>query len=125
MLWRSDNISYERDDELEGYTREVKMGCEKNLFVTCNFDDNGDLVEVFNILGKSGGCVRTLMDALGIVTSIALQEGADIQKIIDKLENMKCPNPEKVRNEDEIYSCPDAIANTMKMCLDKKSKENF
>ncbi|PTD94908.1 hypothetical protein C9439_00260 [archaeon SCG-AAA382B04] len=104
--------SYDRNNWLSGETKEMKMGCQKNLFVTCNSDDGGNLREVFGVLGKPGGCVRSFADALGIVISIALQEGVDPKDIIRKLKMIRCPNPDTL-SENKKYSCPDAIARTM------------
>lgn len=111
-----DRMSYDRDSCLSGLTKEEHLGCEKNLFVTCNFDGNNCLREVFAVLGKPGGCIRSFIDALGIVISLALQEGVSSEKIIKKLKMIRCPNP-SVLGEDKKYSCPDAIARVMEESL--------
>jgi len=100
-----------RPERTYGITDKVEMGCGRSLFVTVNsFKHNGEEYpcEVFINIGKSGGCLKALTEALGRIISIALQGGIDIKEITHQLLGIRCPSS-KWRKGGLVYSCPDAI----------------
>jgi ribonucleoside-diphosphate reductase alpha chain len=106
-----------RPDILTGKTLKAKTECG-SLFVTLNEMD-GELGEVRLNLGKSGGCVRSLLELVGILYSIILQ--MDIPKE-DKIKLFKkhclsisCGNPFMI-GEEKYTSCLDYIG---RKCLEE------
>jgi len=90
-----------------GATRKVKTGCG-NLYITINQDDKGELFEVFNQMGKAGGCADSQAEAIGRLTSLALRSGILPQEIIKELKGISCHRPFGFGNA-RMLSCSDAI----------------
>ncbi|MBN2459918.1 vitamin B12-dependent ribonucleotide reductase [Candidatus Woesearchaeota archaeon] len=90
-----------------GATRKVKTGCG-NLYVTINQDDKGELFEVFNQMGKAGGCADSQAEAIGRLTSLALRSGIHPQEVIKELKGISCHRPFGF-GAARILSCADAI----------------
>ena len=51
--------------------------------------EDGSLGEVFILMHKEGSILSGLLDAFGIVTSIALQYGAPLEVLVDKMTHMR------------------------------------
>ncbi len=102
-----------RPVELEGKTIKKKTGCG-SLFVTINHDKKGDPKEVFNTMGKAGGCVSSQSEAIGRLISYSLKLGADPKDIIDQLIDTRCDKPyipyQLAPPSQRNLSCSDAIA---------------
>lgn len=110
-----------RPQILEGMTIKTKVSCG-TIFVTVNFDEDKNPVEVFAYLGKSGSCSLCNINSLCRVISIALRNGAPAHDIIEHLEGMRCSSP--TYHEGQQYlSCADAIAKSMKEVLSLKSNQ--
>jgi ribonucleoside-diphosphate reductase alpha chain len=92
--------------------------------VTVNTLD-GKPIEVFANIGKSGGDISALSEAIGRLISIALQNGVDVEKIVGTLINITGAQP--IWNEGRlIKSVPDAIAQVLKdNFLEKKVEKNY
>ncbi|HOD93002.1 MAG TPA: vitamin B12-dependent ribonucleotide reductase [Clostridia bacterium] len=89
-----------------GLTEKFKTGCG-NLYITVNYDENGEICEVFTNTGRAGGC-PSQSEATARLVSIALRSGIDTKEIIDQLKGIRCPST--IRHKDlGILSCPDAI----------------
>jgi ribonucleoside-diphosphate reductase alpha chain len=97
-----------------GETPRIKTGCGF-LYITDN--TTSEYQEVFFKLGKTGGCAAALLQALAVVTSLALRAGVPKKKIMDKWKGIGCPNP-MWDGPVQILSCPDAIAQALQ---DKES----
>lgn len=100
---------FNRDEVLVlyGTTRRIKTPCG-NIYVIINKDNNGNIIEVFAKLGKSGGCATCQVDAQARLISIALQEGVNIERLIKQLKGNKC-SASGIDLPGEGISCPDAI----------------
>jgi ribonucleoside-diphosphate reductase alpha chain len=61
-----------RPDTLIGVTKEMKTSCGK-IYVTMNCDEKG-IFEVFNQMGKAGGCAASQSEAIGRLVSLALED---------------------------------------------------
>jgi ribonucleoside-diphosphate reductase alpha chain len=94
-----------------GATRKTKTGCG-NLYVTINQDEKGELFEVFNQIGKAGGCADSQAEAIGRLTSLALRSGIHPKEIISELKGISCHRPFGF-GPSRMLSCADAIGKTI------------
>lgn len=92
----------------KGETHRVTTGCG-NLYVTPSWDDDGNLIEVFAVLGRAGSCAKCQLEALTRAISLGLKYGIPVSEYINELRGIICPKT----GWDEgvhILSCPDAVA---------------
>ncbi|WP_022670177.1 vitamin B12-dependent ribonucleotide reductase [Hippea alviniae] len=103
--------SFSRPIVLNGFTEKVKTS-RGTLYVTVN-TINGEPIEVFANIGKSGGDISALSEAIGRLISIALQNGVNVKSIINTLISITGAQPiwDKGRL---IKSVPDAIAQVLR-----------
>ncbi|MGE4546212.1 MAG: vitamin B12-dependent ribonucleotide reductase [Desulfurella sp.] len=120
---KSQTQSIKRGNILKGITEKLKTS-RGSLYVTVN-TLNGKPIEVFANIGKSGGDISALSEAIGRLISIALQNGVDVEKIVNTLINITGAQP--IWNEGRlIKSVPDAIAQVLKdHFLEKKVEKNY
>ncbi len=109
-----------RHDVIHGSTRKVRTGCG-NLYVTVNEDEEGNLFEIFNQIGKAGGCAASQSEAIGRLVSLAFRSGIEPEDIIRQLKGISCHAPVWHR-EGKILSCADAIAKAIEWHLQEKGK---
>jgi ribonucleoside-diphosphate reductase alpha chain len=107
-----------RPDTLIGVTKEIKTSCGK-LYVTINRDEKG-IFEVFNQMGKAGGCAASQSEAIGRLVSLALRSGVQPENIIKQLKGISCHLPSWGGNGGKILSCADAVSKAIEWYL-----ENF
>ncbi len=107
-----------RQDVIHGSTRKVKTGCG-NLYVTVNEDGEGNLFEIFNQIGKAGGCAASQSEAIGRLVSLAFRSGIEPEDIIRQLKGISCHTPVWYR-EGKILSCSDAVAKAIEWHLQEK-----
>jgi ribonucleoside-diphosphate reductase alpha chain len=109
-----------RQDVTHGSTRKIRTGCG-NLYVTVNEDGGGNLFEIFNQMGKAGGCAASQSEAIGRLVSLALRSGIDPEDIMRQLKGISCHAPVWYR-EGKILSCADAIAKAIEWHLQDRNK---
>ncbi len=97
-----------RPKTIKGSTEAMLTGCG-NLYVTVNLDEKGVPFEVFNHIGKAGGCAASQSEAIGRLVSLALRCNIVIDEIIKQLKGISCHQPIWT-NGGKISSCSDAIA---------------
>ncbi|UCG77229.1 MAG: vitamin B12-dependent ribonucleotide reductase [Nitrospirota bacterium] len=107
-------VPRERPDVIQGSTRIVQTGCGA-LYVTVNADENGMPFEVFNQIGKAGGCAASQSEAIGRLVSLALRCNIAPEEITKQLKGISCHQPAWAKGG-KISSCADAIG---------KAVENF
>jgi ribonucleoside-diphosphate reductase alpha chain len=100
-------IKRKRPPVTVGATRRVKTGCG-NMYVTINQDEKGELFEVFNQIGKAGGCADSQAEAIGRLTSLALRSGIHPKEIISELKGISCHRPFGL-GPNRVLSCADAL----------------
>ena len=107
-----------RQDVIHGSTRKVRTGCG-SLYVTVNEDGEGNLFEIFNQIGKAGGCAASQSEAIGRLASLALRSGIEAEDVIRQLKGISCHTPVWHR-EGKILSCADAIGKAIDWHLQGK-----
>jgi ribonucleoside-diphosphate reductase alpha chain len=107
-----------RQDVIHGSTRKIQTGCG-NLYVTVNEDEGGRLFEIFNQIGKAGGCVASQSEAIGRLVSLAFRSGIEPEDIIRQLKGISCHTPVWYRGG-KILSCSDAIGKAIEWHLQEK-----
>jgi len=109
-----------RHDVIHGSTRKVHTGCG-NLYVTVNEDGEGHLFEIFNQIGKAGGCAASQSEAIGRLVSLAFRSGIEPEDIVRQLKGISCHTPVWYR-EGKILSCSDAVAKAIEWHLQEKER---
>jgi ribonucleoside-diphosphate reductase alpha chain len=109
-----------REDVIHGSTRKIRTGCG-NLYVTVNEDEEGRLFEIFNQIGKAGGCAASQSEAIGRLVSLAFRAGIEPEDIIRQLKGISCHTPVWYR-EGKVLSCSDAVAKAIEWHLQEKGK---
>lgn len=102
-----------------GTTSCKKCACG-TLYITCNKDQDGNLVEVFTHTSKGGIC-QANMNAVTRLISLNLRSGVKVDEIIDQIKGINCPacTTCKARGiELSGLSCPDIISKTIKEALE-------
>lgn len=97
-----------------GCTIDKKSACGK-LFVTINRDKNGNIVESFVNVGKSGIC-KSNIDAINRLLSVSLRSGVKVEEIIDQMMGITCQACTRVKAKGEKIdgkSCSDIIAKVL------------
>ncbi len=105
-----------RPDTLIGVTKEMKTSCGK-IYVTMNRDEKG-MFEVFNQMGKAGGCAASQSEAIGRLTSLALRSGVKPDMIVKQLKGISCHLPAWGGNGGKIMSCADAVAKAIEWYME-------
>ncbi|MBM3268472.1 MAG: vitamin B12-dependent ribonucleotide reductase [Candidatus Sericytochromatia bacterium] len=100
-----------RSEDLYGFTRCTATGDGK-LYTTLNYDEQG-MREVFTIVGRSGGTIFSLSEALGRLISMALQHNIDTDEIANKLIGIRGANPVGF-GRNQVLSIPDAVGKALK-----------
>lgn len=85
------------------------------LYITCNKDVDGNVVESFVHTSKGGICQANI-GAMNRMISLSLRSGVKIGEIIDQLKGINCPACVKVSSKGDKLdgiSCPDIISKTL------------
>jgi ribonucleoside-diphosphate reductase alpha chain len=109
-----------RQDVIRGSTRKIRTGCG-NIYVTVNEDEEGNLFEIFNQIGKAGGCAASQSEAIGRLVSLALRSGVEPEEIVRQLKGISCHAPVWSK-EGKILSCSDAVAKAIDWHLQDNKK---
>ena len=109
-----------RQDVIHGSTRKIRTGCG-NLYVTVNEDGEGRPFEIFNQIGKAGGCAASQSEAIGRLVSLAFRSGIEPGDIIRQLKGISCHTPVWYR-EGKILSCSDAVAKAIEWHFQEKDR---
>ncbi len=111
-------VPRKRPEVVVGTTRVMKTGCG-NLYVTVNEDERGQPFEVFNHMGKAGGCAASQSEAIGRLVSLALRCNIAPEEIIKQLKGISCHQQTWAKGG-KISSCADAIGKALELYMTKK-----
>lgn len=96
----------DRPKKAKGETEEFATGCG-TLYITHNFTEAGNPLEVFVNSGVGGGCMSQSV-AIGRLASLAFRNAIPKEKVVKAIKGIRCP---ACTNKGlGIASCPDAIA---------------
>ncbi len=109
------SVSKPRPAVIEGHTIRMKTGCG-NLYVTINEDEEGFPFELFNHIGKAGGCAASQSEAIGRLISLALRSGLSVKPIVEQIKGISC-HSHVWGDEGKILSCADAIGKALERYL--------
>lgn len=104
-----------RPEITTGTTTKALTGCG-NLYVTVNTDETGKPFEIFNQMGKAGGCAASQLEAIGRLVSLALRCGIEKKIVVEQLRGIRCPSPSWDKGQ-RIFSCADAISRVLEKRL--------
>lgn len=110
-----------RSPLMRGVTRRFKTGCG-NIYITLNYDNGNGLFEIFNQIGKAGGCAASQSEAIGRLASLALRSGISPNYIIEQLKGISCHRPTWDQGE-KIFSCADAIGKAIEEFINLKNDD--
>jgi ribonucleoside-diphosphate reductase alpha chain len=99
---------------LSGKTVRMETGCG-SLYVTINEDEEG-VFEVFNTMGKAGGCAASQCEAIGRLISLAWRSGVDVERVVKQLRGIHCQKPFGF-GDNRVNSCADAIGRAIQTFL--------
>lgn len=110
-----------RAEVTRGITRRMMTGCGK-LYVTINEDKEGQPFEVFNQMGKAGGCAASQSEAIGRLVSLALRSGIEPEQIVKQLQGISCHSP-VWQHGVKVLSCADAVAKALEWYLEGRHRQ--
>jgi ribonucleoside-diphosphate reductase alpha chain len=110
-----------RRDVIHGSTWKIRTGCG-NIYVTVNEDEDGRLFEIFNQIGKAGGCAASQSEALGRLVSLAFRSNIEPDDIIRQLKGISCHMPVWHQNG-KVLSCSDAVAKAIEWHIQKMKSQ--
>lgn len=108
----------ERPMNLKGSTYKMQAGCGA-LYVTINEDNEGRPFEVFNAMGKAGGCASSQAESTARLISLALRSGVEPKQVVRQLLDISCHSPSGF-GERKILSCADAVAKAIQLHVSSK-----
>jgi ribonucleoside-diphosphate reductase alpha chain len=100
-----------RPEDLYGFTRTTQTGDGK-LYTTVNYDEYG-IREVVTNIGRSGGTLFSLSEAIGRLISLSLQHNVPVDEISRSLIGIRGANPYGF-GASQVLSIPDAIGKVLK-----------
>jgi len=109
-------VKRDRPRSLVGKTYQMATGCGQ-MYVTINEDDNRRQFELFNFVGKAGGCAASQCEAIGRLVSLAWRSGMAPEPIVKQLIGISCHKPVGFGTQ-KVLSCADAIAQAIRQHLE-------
>lgn len=119
-----DIVPRPRPEVVTGETQRIDTGCGK-MYVTINEDEDSNPFEVFSQIGKAGGCIGALTEAITRLISLALRSGVEVKSVLKQIRGISCPKPIWVGGGDKISSCPDAICRSIEKYLERKGQSVY
>jgi len=107
---------------LKGKTLRLNTGCG-SIYITINEDDQGP-IELFNTIGKAGGCAASQSEAIGRLISLAWRNGITPDEARKSLMGITCHKPSGFGSE-KVLSCADAVAKAIGNYLNMQDDQVF
>jgi len=111
-------VKRDRPRSLVGKTYQMATGCGQ-MYVTINEDETQHQFELFNFVGKAGGCAASQCEAIGRLVSLAWRSGMSPEPIIKQLIGISCHKPVGF-GPSKVLSCADAIAQAIRQHMESK-----
>ncbi len=111
-------VKKDRPRRLSGSTYQMTTGCGP-MYVTIN-EDEYQVFELFNTVGKAGGCAASQCEAIGRLVSLAWRSGMPPEPIIKQLIGISCHKPAGF-GKNKVVSCADAIAQAIRQHQEKSN----
>jgi|GEM_PF-755552 len=92
-----------------------------NMYVNIGFDDEGRPIETICNIGKSGGFTNSMVEAIGKLSSLALQAGVPAEEVVEKLDGISSPDI-GFDDGEQIASLPDGIATALRRAVEAESE---
>ena len=112
-------VKKDRPRSLSGSTYQMTTGCGP-MYVTINEDDDNHFFELFNTIGKAGGCAASQCEAIGRLVSLAWRSGLPPEPIVKQLIGISCHKPAGF-GKNKVVSCADAIAQAIRQHYEKNN----
>ncbi|MFW8600563.1 vitamin B12-dependent ribonucleotide reductase [Desulfobacterota bacterium M19] len=112
-------VKRDRPRSLVGKTYQMTTGCGQ-MYVTINEDNNKHQFELFNFVGKAGGCAASQCEAIGRLVSLAWRSGMKPEPIIKQLIGISCHKPAGFGGN-KVLSCADAIAQAIRQHMETQN----
>lgn len=112
-------VKKDRPLSLSGSTYQMTTGCGP-MYVTINEDSDKQLFELFNTVGKAGGCAASQCEAIGRLVSLAWRSGMPPEPIVKQLIGISCHKPAGF-GKNKVVSCADAIAQAIRQHFEKNN----
>ena len=109
-------VKKDRPRRLTGSTFQMETGCGP-MYVTINEDDQCRQFELFNTVGKAGGCAASQCEAIGRLVSLAWRSGMAPEPIVKQLIGISCHKPYGL-GKNKVVSCADAIAKAIRQHME-------
>jgi len=109
-------VKRDRPRSLVGKTYQMATGCGQ-MYVTINEDDSRRQFELFNFVGKAGGCAASQCEAIGRLVSLAWRSGMAPEPIVKQLIGISCHKPAGFGAQ-KVLSCADAIAQAVRQHME-------
>lgn len=100
-----------RPEDLSGFTRTINTGNGK-LLTTLNYDEQG-LREVLLTIGRSGGTIHSLAEAIGRLASLALQHGCPVDDVAGTLIGIRSADIAGM-GDNKVLSIPDGVGKALR-----------
>lgn len=107
---------------LKGKTLRLNTGCG-SIYITINEDEQGP-IELFNTIGKAGGCAASQSEAIGRLISLAWRNGIKPDEVRKSLMGITCHKPSGFGSE-KVLSCADAVAKAIGTYLNMQDDPFF
>jgi ribonucleoside-diphosphate reductase alpha chain len=115
-------VKRDRPTSLSGSTYQMTTGCGP-MYVTINEDGEKRVFELFNTVGKAGGCAASQCEAIGRLVSLAWRSGMSPDPIVKQLIGISCHKPAGF-GKNKVVSCADAIAQAIRQHHESNGHKN-